>query len=204
MKNLLFILIFCFAFNKTDSSILKNKVTFTYHSFSVAINTSNYTYLIFSIQNNTKDTVYLSDENIKIKVINNKNILVDERKSISTSLLCALPFPPYFGSDKEYEGTCIEEIAHKEKMNAIKNKFSISLYNKNFKPDSDSKTDKNFVIDAIVNRCIVLLPKQTVNYSTFFNNKNFDKTCIVTANYLDNGIFTSYQENGGKVVYIKY
>jgi hypothetical protein len=203
MKKILFTLIFCVAFIATKSSMVKNKVTITYHGFSVAINTPDYSYLIFSMRNETNDTVYLTRKNIEIEIIKDKTILVELKSKSNSSVLCALTFPPYFGSDKEYEGNCTEETVYREKMDIIKNKYANKLYDRNFNTDKNNKIDRESFIAAIASECIVLLPKQTINYNTFFKNKNFDKSCLVRAQYIDNGIFMTYDDNN-KVGYIRY
>jgi len=195
MKNLTLTFIFCFAFSITKSSKIKNKVSFTYYSFKVAINTPDNTYLNFTIRNNTKDTVYLSEINIKIKVFKNKLTLLEQG---------AHPFPPYYGSEKMYDCICSKEIVNQVKMDIIKKKFATKLYSKNFNTDKNNKIDRKGFIEDIASHCIVLLPKQTINYNTFFNNKNFDKSCVVTAQYIDNGIFMTYNDSNDKVSYIRY
>ena len=139
--------------------------------------------LFFEIKNNTSDTLYLSRNNIAIRVFkDNKQLNNNENKSIG-QILC---------SEKYKNQSKIESEITNEKLTAIlKHSFAKKLYSKNFK-DKKPKITEDFIVQVIENATIVILPNKSINYSTIFNNEEFDNSCKVNVEYKNDKAFTFF------------
>lgn len=97
---------------------------------------------------------------------------------------------------------CKAEKEYEEKINYLKVKFANKLYNKNFGSTSTYKDSKDFIIESIVQDCIVLIPNESIVYNKGFYSKSFDKTCKVSAKYSGNRVFTYFVDDNGKKIEI--
>lgn len=197
-KNIIFILVICFSFFFESSFFVRQtineKIKLTYLGYEINRYRFNYQNLNFEIINNTKDTIYLSEKNIFIKVIKKgKTLKEDKPQSIGT---------PYVRPVISKGFVCKEEKEYEEKINSLKVKFANKLYNKNFGSNSVYKDSKDFILENIVRDCIVLMPNESMDYSSGLYSAKFDKTCKVEAKYLDNKVFSYFVNDNGKRVNI--
>lgn len=82
----------------------------------------------------------------------------------------------------------------------MKVKFANKLYEKNFGSNVIYKKDKEFIMESIVNNCIILMPNEVLDYTSGFYSKKFDKKCKVSAKYIDSKRFTYFIDDRGKKI----
>ncbi len=190
MKKIISILFIC-LFLLSSSKKEKLNLEITYLGYTINKFQKNSPSLNFDITNLSNDTIFISEKNIIIHVLkNNKEIKSDKN---SGGLL-------YFGKTKPKSHNCKEIINEKRKSDSIKLIFSKKVYNKNFNANNGYKLkDADDTINYISSNCIVLLPKETVKYETFFESNLFDKNCEVSAEYKSNKVFTTFY-SGDKLI----
>ena len=82
----------------------------------------------------------------------------------------------------------------------LKLEFANKLYDKNFGASSKYVNEKDFIIQNIIQDCIILLPKHSMDYSIGFYSFRFDQTCVVKGVYNDSARFTYFIDaNGNKI-----
>lgn len=194
-KKIIVILVICFSFfgfSFLVKQTIDEKIKLTYLGYEINRYRFNYQNLNFEIINKTKDTMYLSDTNIFIKIIKEEKILKEDKpQSIGT---------PYVRPVISKGFVCKEQKEYDEKINSFKLKFANKLYDKNFGSNTIYKNSKDFIIESIVRDCIILMPNESIDYSSGFYSKLFDKTCKVTVKYLDNKRFTYFVDDKGKKI----
>ncbi len=190
MKKIISILFIC-LFLLSNSKKEKLNLEITYISHTINKYQKSSPLLNFDITNLSNDTIFISEKNIIIHVLkNNKEIKRDKSSS-------GLPF---FIKTKSKFHYCKEIINEKRKSDSIKLIYSKKVYNKNFNSKNDYKPkDPDDIINYISSNCIVLLPKETIKYNTFFESNLFDKNCEVSAEYKSNKVFTTFY-SGDKLI----
>ena len=183
------IIILTVVFSSFNCQHSKKDLILTYLDFENFCGSKSLNLLFFEIKNNTSDTLYLSRNNIAIRVFkDNKQLNNNENKSIG-QILC---------SEKYKNQSKIESEITNEKLTAIlKHSFAKKLYSKNFK-NLKSKISEDFIIQVIKNATIVILPNKSINYSTIFNNEEIDNSCKVYAEYKNVSTFTFFHNGSGK------
>ncbi|WP_374505015.1 hypothetical protein [Flavobacterium sp.] len=194
-KNIFLVLVLCFSFYGFSFFVRQKtneKIKLTYLGYEINRNRFNYQNLNFEIINNTEDTIYLSEKNVFIVVIKEgRKLKEDKFQSIGTPYVRPVISKGFvYKEEKEYE----------EKVNSLKVKFANKLYEKNFGSNAVYKKDKEFIIESIVNNCIILMPYEILDYTSGFYSKKFDKTCKVSAKYIDSKRFTYFIDDNGKKI----
>jgi hypothetical protein len=95
---------------------------------------------------------------------------------------------------------CKEKQQYEKYLENLKFKFANKLYEKNFGSNAAYKDSKDFIIGNIIRDCIILMPNESIDYSTDFYSETFDKTCRVEAKYLDNKRFTYFLDDNEKKI----
>jgi len=184
-----YIIIYCLIFLQINFSAVSqkynNNVKFQYLYGQKSGNVSKETLLYFSIRNDSNDTLYLSKNNILVTVNKNGKALKELDNKATGQFI--------FESDKKSKAFITAQNLQEKETKLLRNSFANKLYNKNFSYEK-LKRDKEFVIDLIETKCIVILPYKTINYARIFVNSEFDKRCKVNAKYLSNNIFTYYMD----------
>lgn len=192
IKKKLFVLLAFVSFSFNYQKGLDN-ISFKYLDFEKTGNSSSLNFLFLEIQNNSSDTIYLSRKNIIINVLKNKTELHDEiNKSIGQL---------FYKPTKKNKAKITRENIQEKQTARLRHNFAKKIFYKNFSKDK-SKQNKDFIIQTIENDCIVILPKQTINYGTMFNNNAFDNNCKVNIKYNNSKRFTFFMDANDKVVNI--
>jgi hypothetical protein len=166
--------------------------TFYYLGYERKVFLNNLVLLQFEIESKTNDTIYLSKKNIHLRVFKDKKEINEDK------LPTYLPFIKPTKAKKEFK--CEEKDKYERYLENLKLKFANKLYDKNFGSNTVYKDSKDFIIENIVRDCIVLMPNESIDYSSGFYSKSFDKTCKVSAKYLDNKRFTYFVDDSGKKI----
>ncbi len=190
MKKIISILFIC-LFLLSNSKKEKLNLEITYLGYTINKFQKNSPSLNFDVTNSSNDTIFISKKNIIIHVLKNNKEIKRDKNSIGF---------PYFISTKSKFHNCKEIVNEKRKTDSIKLIFSKKVYDKNFNSSNNYKPkDADDTINYISSNCIVLLPRETIKYETFFESNLFDKNCEVSAEYKSNKIFTTFY-SGDKLI----
>lgn len=194
MRKVFYVSVFCLFLmsNAIMDRQPNNEIRITYLGYKTNIYRSNFSTLEFEITNNSQDTIYLSRQNIIVKVVKGESIIKEEKPVVTGT-----PFVKPIIRNTVF---CKEQKEYQEKINSLKLKFANELYAKNFTSNTLFKSDKDFIVDNIIKDCIVLIPNESIDYSSGFYSKSFDKTCKVSAKYSENKRFTYFVDDKGKKV----
>lgn len=187
--------VFCFSILSLlliSSKLIENKIRITYLGYKSSVYRPNFSTLEFEISNNSRDTIYLSKQNIIVKVIKEKSILREKKTSTVGT--------PFVKPIIRNTILCKEEKERQERMNRLKFKFASKLYEKNFGSNTVYKDSKDFIIENIVRDCIILMPNESIDYDIGFYSEKFDKTCKVDVKYLYIKRFTYFVDDKGKKI----
>ena len=178
--NILFILFFVFT------AKAQKEISVNYIGFYIDKSNKNKVELEFEIRNLTNDTIYISEENLNIKVYKNTK----EIKEQIIDYGIGTPFiRPRITKCPEIENV----------KNNLAIKFSTGLVQKN---NIEIGEFRNAYELTIVN-CIVLFPNEISYYKKYFVQKAFDKNCEVDIKYKTEKIFTKYKSERNKMIEIK-
>ena len=190
---LIFFLCFTFLSNTNNKNKLNDRITITYLGYSHNIYRTNFPSLEFEITNESKDTLYISENNIQTTVFKGKVALKQDKVIPSIGTFFMKPM-----IRKQFK--CEEKDKYDKVIEKLKLKFATKLYEKNFGSTLVYKNSKDFIIENIVRDCLVLMPNESVDYSSGFYSTKFDKTCKVSAKYSDSKIFTYFVDDTGKKI----
>ncbi len=180
------IIIFSSSFAQFKSKDLE--IIFT--DYNIRNENRTFITLKFELTNNSLDTIYISKNRISIHVFKNK-------KEISNSKI--YPGYPYFRYSKIKNVVCQLKIEEENQKEVQSIKFSHKLIKKKFK---DSSILDNSVFESVIkDNCLVIYPKQSIEYQALFINDKFDSSCEVSAVYDKKKPFGIYS-SGNKIMEI--
>ena len=178
--NILFLLLFVF---KAEA---QKEISTNYIGFYIDKSNKNKAELEFEIRNLTNDTIYISEENLNIKVYKNTKEIKEEIIDYGI----ATPFVrPRIAKCPE-----IENI-----KNTLASKFSTELVQKNNIEIGEFRN----AFDITLTNCIVLFPNEIIYYKKHFVQKAFDKNCEVEIKYKPEKIFATYKSERNTLIEIK-
>lgn len=195
MKKAFLILLLCITFlsNTNSKNQLNDGLNIIYLGSSSSVYRPNFPSLEFEISNKSKDTLYISENNILITVFKGKSALKQDKvlPSIGTPFIKPMIRKQFKSEEKDKYERLLENL---------KLKFANKLYTKNFGSNTKYIDSKDFIIENIVRDCIVLMPNESIDYSSGFYSKKFDKACKVSVKYLDSKRFTYFIDDSGKKI----
>lgn len=165
----------------------KSAIEILYLEYSRDGSDKNRVSLNFEIRNTTQDTIFLSRDHIIMTVRKGRKHLAHEHFSG--------PGQPFVRPRIRPIIPCEEKQRHEAKMDSLKSRFAELLYEKNFGITSQSNVDRNWVVEHIGDKCLILLPMEVIEYSKIFRNSEFDKSCLVNARYEQAAVFTSFHSH---------
>ncbi len=157
------------------------------------IRNENRTFLTlkFELTNNSLDTMYISRNKISIHVLKNKKEIYQNKPSMGL---------PYVRGSKIKFIKCEEKIIQENQKEILVTKFSEKLFEKKF--GNLAIQYKDYIIDNVIKKnCLVILPKQSIEYETIFTSEKFDSSCEVSAIYDTKKPFGIYS-SGNKIMEI--
>lgn len=181
----------------TERCTTEKGLKIEYIGYSRNVYDPNFSSLQFELTNTSEDTLYISVQNIIIKVKKDKTWLNEENPQDSIGT-------PFVKPRMSRQHADDSKIAGQKQIQKIKARFAAQLYDSNFGKKSKYKDDKLFIIDNIIRDCIVLLPRQSISYTKGFRNTLFDKNCTVIADYFESNIFTYFVNKEGIKVDVMY
>lgn len=191
MKKLVIIIGICFLVMSHKQKNNFQNINVYYLGYERKIYLNNFVLLQFEIENKSNDTIYLSKKNIDIKVFkNNKEINKDNPPT----------YLPFVRPTKIKQFKCEDKDKYEKGKEELKFKFANKLYEKNFGSNSKYIGSKDFIIKNIVSDCIILMPSESIDYSSGFYSKSFEKTCKVSVKYVDNKRFIYFVDDSGKKI----
>lgn len=166
-------------------------INFYYLGYESKTYLNNFVLLQFEIENVSNDTIYLSEKNIDLKIFKNKKNIKEDNLPI---------YLPFIRPTKIKQFKCEEKEKYVKVIEELKIKFANKLYEKNFASNTVYKNYKDYILENIINDCIVLMPNESINYSKGFYSQKFDKTCKVSVKYTEKKRFSYFVDNSGKRV----
>lgn len=137
------------------------------------------------LNNIGKDTLYISKNHIQIIVSNDNKIIKEDKQTMDMDKegYISHPFipPTYPLKYNEME----KDKYLKTKDSLIKN-YAEKLFDKNLKRYPSLISNKTEIVDVIIDNCILLFPKETLEYNYYFRSKIFDKNSEVNVYYKPN------------------
>lgn len=188
------LIIFIFTLTLNVASCQTTKQKFRIERIKY-VNENGFVNVTFNLVNITNDTLYLSDKNLRIRLIkNNKSINWDYPK------VDVQPFVKPILKNGEQIDNKIEILDKEDPKDKLANNFATKLFFKNLNVNLQLMKYKEIIVKTIVDNCTILLPAETYNYEIGFYSKKFDKTCKVSVKYLDNKRFTYFVDDSGKKI----
>lgn len=174
---------------------------FVYIGFYAIPNSGFCNQLLFRIHNNTNDTLYIPVKDIKVKVSKDGKMLKEDSLRVHNFHPISLNDEFIFFSRMGNPLESIEVIMKRKRVvDNLKRNYSRKLYRRNF---GNTAMTKEFLL-AVSTECIVLLPKEKVNYSEYFFSRNLNQTYEIEAFYTKSNVFTIYDDDKGNQVEVKY
>jgi hypothetical protein len=164
----------------------QKEISTNYIGFYIDKSNKNKAELEFEIRNLTKDTIYVSEENLNIKIYRNTKEIKEEIIDYGI----ATPFiRPRIAKCPEMENI----------KNTLASKFSTELVQKNNIEIGEFRN----AYDMTLTNCIVLFPNEIIYYKKYFTQKTFDKDCEVEMKYKPGKIFAKYKSERNTLIEIK-
>lgn len=193
MKKLILISLFNLFLLKAyelNAQFINGKITIIYLGYGETV--KHLPVFEYEIKNISRDTIFISENDIKIKVSKKKQILMDEKYKGF--------IPP--DTIKSNKKRFLNWFDQEERLLPLKQIYANKLYVKNFGFQGKYQNIRNNIINGIVNKCIVILPNEKVVLGRGFYNKKFDKTCVVEVKYIYNRVFTYFVDDSNKRINI--
>ncbi len=188
------LIIFIFTLNLNLASCQITKPKFRIERIKYT-NENGLVNVMFNLVNITNDTLYLSDKNLRIRLIkNNKSINWDYPK------VDVQPFVKPVLKNGEQIDNKIEILNKEDPKEKLANNFATKLFFKNLNVTVQLMKYKEIIVKTIVDDCTILLPTETYNYEIGFYSKIFDKTCKVEVKYLESKRFTYFVDDSGNKI----
>jgi len=191
MKIFNLVLVYFFCLINVNCQI-PNKIAITYLGYSRSVYQNDFPSLEFELTNTSNDTLYLSKKNIIVTVTKGKAKLREDKATPHVT-----PFVrPVIRRLIRYDA----QIKYERTRDSLKLNFAQNLYNRNL--GINHGYNKTFVLETIIRDCIILLPNESIDYSSGFKSEVFDKNCKVAAKYVNDKVFTSFLDDNMNRIYI--
>jgi hypothetical protein len=186
------LLIFSFLIINIQVSAQKKELPLkiSFEQYSVDNIQRSFITLKFEIYNNSNDTIYISSKNININVFRKNKILKSQKPSLGNNSI---------SKSRIFDEMYNHFFEKKIKTETLRRKFAEKLLNKN--PNIiNEKYTKDYLINSLSEKCIIIFPNESVLYESLFINDFFENTLKVEAKFINEDIFWIYKDDKKEIV----